>query len=244
MKRGLSALASVAILGGSLFLGAGAANAVTCPAGQHAITMGGVSSCVPDASGGGTGGNTTIDLGGSAPAAPAPIQMPAQPAPAPYQPPAYTPPVYAPPVATAPQAPAYTPQVPAPAAPYVPYVPSAPQAPAVGSYAGTFRAPAAGQAPVFTAPSGVAVARNAAGAWVDQATGEAVDPQVAAQAEEAAAAAPAEVAKAPEAIAQEAAVALQAAKEASVQKAADLALTRRQVEAAVTKALDDALARR
>jgi hypothetical protein len=238
LKRGISTLASAAILGGSLFVGAGAAQAFSCPAGQHVISMGGVSDCVPDASGGGTGGAINYNGGGqpNAPAAPDPVQIPV------YNAPTWTPPAYTPP-------PVYVPRAPAPVT--VPNVPAAPQAPVSvgGGYAGgsNYTAPVAGQAPVYTAPGGVAVTKNDQGVWVDPNTGVAADPGVAAQAEQAAAAAPAEAGKTPDAAAQEqaaqAAAQVQQAKVVSVQKAADIAIARVQIEAAVTKALDDALAR-
>lgn len=84
-----AALATVPVAGVIALSGAGVASAAPCPVGQHWNEMGGGSGfCSPDASGGGTGGSITTDLGGTN--APAP-QAPAMPAP-----PAYKPPVYAP----------------------------------------------------------------------------------------------------------------------------------------------------
>lgn len=58
---------------GVLTLGAGAANAATCPAGYHWNEMGaGPGFCSKDPSGGGTGGNTGVDLGGTTPPPPTP----------------------------------------------------------------------------------------------------------------------------------------------------------------------------
>lgn len=238
MKRGISAIASAALLGGSLFLGAGAANAIVCPAGQHAITMGGISDCVPDASGGGTGGNIVYNGGGSPnTGAPAPIQVPGYnapgtlgggtvTAPAPYHPVA---PVQAPAAPAAPQAPQY--------------VPAAPQAPAYNG-GSVYRPTAPGQAPAFTPAGGGTLTKNPQGVWVDSQTGVAADASVAAQAA-AAEAAPeaAPEAAAPEAAAAQAAAQAQQAKEAAVKKSAELAIVRVQIETAVSKALDDALAR-
>jgi hypothetical protein len=238
MKRGISALASATLLGASLFLGAGAANAITCPAGQHAITMGGVSDCVPDASGGGTGGAIIVDGRGQKQAPIGQIVMPPQAPAAPaWNPPAYTPP----PVYTAPRAPAYTaPQAPAYRAPAY----SAPQTPARSTpgTGGTYRAPAVGQAPVYTAPGGQAVAKNDQGVWVDPSTGVAADPGVAAEAEQAAADPAVEAQQKAEQEVQAAKV-VQAAKTASVTKAVNQAIVKRQIEAALNKALDKALSR-
>lgn len=225
------ALASAALLGGSLFVGAGAATAAACPAGFHWNDMGnGAGWCAANASGGGTGGGTSVDGGGQKQGPIGQIVMPPQ---APDAP-AWTPPVYAaPPVyhPTAPQAPAWTP----------------PQA-----QAPTYNAPVAGGTGTFVAPgTGQAIERNPQGQWVDPATGAAADPQVAAAADQAAAAAPAAEAKTPEAAArvkaaQEkvAAEKAQKAKADAVQKAAEIAIDRVQIEAAVTKALDSALAHR
>lgn len=194
MKRTLAAVGAATLLGASLFAGAGAANAITCPAGQHEISMGGVSSCVPDASGGGTGGDQTIDLGGGGSYTPPPVYAPPAPV---YTPPAYTPPpVYvAPAPAYTPPAPAYVPPAPAYVAPAPAYQAPAAQAPRATSGGGTFVPASPGAAPVFTAPSGAQVTRNESGQWVDKATGEAVAADVAAAADqgaaEAAAAAPA-----------------------------------------------------
>lgn len=223
-----SALASAALLGSSLFLGAGAANAITCPAGYHTITMGGVSDCMPNASGGGTGGDTTYDGGGQKQAPIGQIVMPPQAPDAPaWTPPAYTPPpVYR---APAPQAPAYNSPV-----------------------AGGYIAPAAGGSDTFVAPgTGQAIERNPQGVWVDPATGAPAAPEAAAAANQAEAAAPAGEAKTTEAATQVkaarariAAEKLQKTKADAVQKAAEIAVVRVQIEAAVSKAIDDALAHR
>lgn len=245
MKRGLSALASAALLGGSLFLGAGAAQAFSCPAGQHVISMGGINDCMPDASGGGTGGAITYDGGGQPnTGAPAPIQVPA------YNNPVWTPgPIAAPPAyQPAPQAPA---AVPAPVA-VRPYVPAAPQAPV---YTGTtggngYRPAATGQAPAFTpAGGGAAVTKNAQGVWVNPETGVAADAEVAAQAS-AAEAAPAEApAEAPAAAPAvvipttevQAVDALRSATATPAEKDAALAIVKSKIDAVLTTALDKAL---
>jgi hypothetical protein len=241
MKRGISALASAALLGGSLFLGGGAAQAAGCPAGSHWNDMGnGAGWCAQDPSGGGTGGNTVYNGGGSPQApAPAPIQVPV------YKDPVWTPPANnIPPMYSgpAPQAPALNaPKAPTNAAPKAPTNPAPQQqapartAPGAG---GTNRAPAAGQPSVYTAPGGQAVAKNTQGIWVDPSTGIAADAGVAAEAEQATADPAAEAQQKAEQEAQ-AAQALQAAKVASVAKAADTAIVKRQIEAALNKALDN-----
>lgn len=138
------------LLGGSMLMGSGAANASTCPAGQHWNEMGGGSGfCSPDASGGGTGGNGSVDLGGgtSTSAPVAPIFTNPNP---------YTPPVYAPYVP--PQPPVIAQPAPAPA-PRSITVPAAPVAVApvqgnAGPVANTpdVSAPKADQ-PEFPAPA-------------------------------------------------------------------------------------------
>ncbi|UKA63453.1 hypothetical protein [Arthrobacter sp. FW306-04-A] len=226
-ERLLSIIATTALLGGSLFLGSGAAMAAGCPAGQHmnAGIAGAPGFCSPDGSGGGTGGAGTYNGGasGNGPA-PAPIQVPT------YNQPVWTPPAYTPP-------PAYR----TPAAPAAPAGDGSggPQAPIAAG--GGYRPAAAGQAPAYTAPGGVAILKNDQGVWVDPSTGEIAEAGVAAQAE-AAAAAPVEKGNASEAAAH-AAVEVQEAKIASVEKAVNTAFTRRQIESAVAKALDNALLR-
>ena len=109
------------LLAGAAFLLAPVpAHAATCPAGQHWNEMGGGSGfCSPNASGGGTGGTGSVDLGGS--------NVPAPQAPAVPAPPAYKAPVYAPaPV----QAPAPTYEAPAPVQAPAYQAPAPVQAPA------------------------------------------------------------------------------------------------------------------
>lgn len=119
-------MVSIPIAGIVALTGAGAAFAITCPVGQHWNDMGGGSGfCSPNASGGGTGGNGTVNLGGSN--APAP-QEPVFNAPAPYKPPVYAPaptpaskvPAPAPAPAYVAPKPAYVAPVPAPAPAQVP----------------------------------------------------------------------------------------------------------------------------
>src|SRR6476661_3924558 len=160
---------SAALIGGSLFLGAGAAQAIVCPAGQGAMTMGGVRECVPLASGGGTGGDIYYN-GGRQPntSAPAPIHVPGGYTPGNLGVPDNTiPPVYVP-----------APQAPAPAA--RPNIPAAPAAPVAGVY----RAPAAGGTGTFVAPgSGEPAARTPESTGVNPESGVPADPGAVAQAE-------------------------------------------------------------
>lgn len=107
-------LAALPVAGVIALTGAGIASAATCPAGQHWNEMGGGSGfCSPDASGGGTGGNGSVDLGGT--------NTPAPQAPVFNQPAPYKPPVYGPAPAPVQQAPVR--QAPAPVQNYVPVAP-------------------------------------------------------------------------------------------------------------------------
>lgn len=109
-----AALATLPVAGVIALTGAGIASAATCPAGQHWNEMGGGSGfCSPDASGGGTGGNGSVDLGGTNTPAP---QAPVFNQPAPYKPPVYGP-------APVPVQPAPVRQAPAPVQNYVPVAP-------------------------------------------------------------------------------------------------------------------------
>lgn len=116
-----AALATLPVAGVIALTGAGIASAATCPAGQHWNEMGGGSGfCSPNASGGGTGGNGSVDLGGTNTPAP---QTPVFNQPAPYKPPVYGPapvPVYSKPDPVQ-QAPIR--QAPAPVQNYAPVAP-------------------------------------------------------------------------------------------------------------------------
>ena len=133
-KRALAAAGSMALLGGGLILGAGPAQAISCPPGQIMVDLGGGGqTCIP-AGGGGNDGSGGADYGGGGgsdggtvtgppvksetpygptPGYQPPVQAWTPPAPV-YNPPAYTPPVQAPQY----QAPV-TITVPAPPAPAV-----------------------------------------------------------------------------------------------------------------------------
>ncbi len=89
-RKTFTALATAGLIAiGGVAVGAGPASAATCPAGQHWNEMGGGAGfCSPDASGGGTGGDIIIDLGGTTPPAP---KAPVFTNPHPYQPPVYRP---------------------------------------------------------------------------------------------------------------------------------------------------------
>jgi hypothetical protein len=64
LKRFIAAIGTTSIIAGSLFLGAGAASAANCAPGQHWNAMGaGSGFCSPNTSGGGTGADTSVDLG-------------------------------------------------------------------------------------------------------------------------------------------------------------------------------------
>ncbi|HEX9086119.1 MAG TPA: hypothetical protein VF867_01170 [Arthrobacter sp.] len=136
MKRTLTVIGTAALLCSSLLLGAGPANAGTCPAGQHWNDMGGGAGfCSPDASGGGTGGSVTIDLGGAPPAGTG------------------SPPVYQAPVGSAPVRGA-APQIPAQMPVYVPAAPpanspapAAPRAPSDVPASTGWQAPSGNAAP-------------------------------------------------------------------------------------------------
>lgn len=230
MKVTFGALASAALLGGSLFLGAGAAQAFSCPAGQHVISMGGVNDCVPDASGGGTGGNIVYNGGGQPNApAPAPIQVPA------YKNTDLNAPNFGPP-------PVYVPAQPAPA-------PAAPQNVPAAPVAGSYRAPAGGGTGTFVAPgNGQPIARTPEGKWVNPETGVPADPGAVAQAE-AAEAAPAEAAPAPAAkpavilpaTEVQAVDALRSATATPAEKDAALVIVKAKIESVLDKAIDKAL---
>lgn len=126
ISKKLSSVAVVVpLMFGSLLMGAGTANATTCPAGTHWNEMGaGVGFCSPDASGGGTGGDVIIDLGGQ-PNSPDPV-APEFPAPAPYVPPLIGVAPVAPVIAQPAPAPAPAPQQVAPVAPRAVTSPVAP----------------------------------------------------------------------------------------------------------------------
>lgn len=126
--RTATALAAVPVAALLALGGAGAAQAGTCPAGQHWNEMGGGAGfCSIDATGGGTGGPVTIDLGGGAippsygepmappvvnrPAAPVYGPMPAPAPPAQYSPPTANIPAYVAPTPIRNQAPAAPAQV-------------------------------------------------------------------------------------------------------------------------------------
>jgi hypothetical protein len=114
ISKKLSAVAlAIPLLSGSLLMGAGTANAAECPVGQHWNEMGGGAGfCAMDPSGGGTGGDSTIDLGGQTNTT-TPV-APEFPAPAPYVPPSY---------GIAPAAPIIAQPAPAPAPVAVPQKP-------------------------------------------------------------------------------------------------------------------------
>lgn len=221
MKRTLTVLGTAALIGGSLVLGAGPANAGTCPAGQHWNEMGGGAGfCSPDASGGGTGGSVTIDLGGTNPPAP---QAPAFPNPNGHQAPVYQAPPVRVPVPQQPAPPALAPvRVPAP------------------------QAPASGYAPAYSAPGGSTVQKNAQGVWVDPATGAVADAGLVAEAEaasldiEAPAAAPAAVLPVTEVQAVEV---LRSVTATAPEKEAALAIVKARIDDVLGKALEQALAR-
>jgi hypothetical protein len=78
-RKTLTTIAAAGLLAlGGVAVGAGPANAATCPAGQHWNAMGGGAGfCSPDGSGGGTGGNGTYTGDGRpqpAPKAPVLVQ--------------------------------------------------------------------------------------------------------------------------------------------------------------------------
>lgn len=142
-KRVASISLAIPLLGGSLFLGAGVANAQGCPTGQHLVDLGGAmgSTCVADTSGGVGTGSGTGYIGGTAPTV---GQAPAAPTD-----PVYAPPVYAPPPVAAPNV---QPVQQAPiAAPPAPVAHAAP-APAPAAQHSTVVAPEPAMAPVAPAP--------------------------------------------------------------------------------------------
>ncbi|SDL53285.1 hypothetical protein [Arthrobacter sp. ok362] len=92
----LAAAGAVAL--GGLAIGAGPASAFPCPAGQHVISMGSVTDCMPNASGGGTGGNIVYNGGGKPHAPSGTSTGPVYDAPPAFNPPKnYAPPKSAPP---------------------------------------------------------------------------------------------------------------------------------------------------
>jgi hypothetical protein len=220
MKRTLTVLGTTALVGISLTFGAGPASASTCPAGQGWNAMGGGAGfCAPVFSGGGTGGgiggNGSVDLGGGNTTVP---QAPVFNAPAPYKAPVYAPvPAGNAPVrGTAPhiQAP--------PVQNHAPGAPTPVRAP---------QAPAAGYAPAYTAPGGTAV-QPTQGVGANPATGAVAE----------AGAAPADVpADAPAVVLPvteaQAVDALRSAAATAEQKFAALAVVTDRIGAALDKAL-------
>ncbi|CAH0268901.1 hypothetical protein SRABI26_03605 [Arthrobacter sp. Bi26] len=72
-RRTLTTIAAAGLIAlGGVAIGAGPASAAaSCPSGQHWNAMGaGAGFCSPNASGGGTGGSITVNLGGKTPPAP------------------------------------------------------------------------------------------------------------------------------------------------------------------------------
>ena len=133
-RRTMTTIAAAGLIALGALAGAGSASAASCPAGQHWNDMGGGAGfCSPDASGGGTGGDAEVDLGGSATPAPEAPPVPVVPA--------YTAPAVAP-VPTAP--------VPAPVQPVVP------QAPDEALVTGLVPAQGTDTAPPLDIPEGVA----------------------------------------------------------------------------------------
>jgi hypothetical protein len=167
MKPILSALATAVLIGTSLLLGGGAAQATTCPAGYHFNDIGnGAGWCAPNPSGGVGGGSGTVNGGGGGGSYGAPMAPPvkqAPPAPVYQAPPAYNPPpAYQAPAGNAPVRGA-APQIQAP--PVQNHAPAPVRAP---------QAPAAGFTPAYTAPGGTAV-QNTQGVGANPATGSAAE---------------------------------------------------------------------
>lgn len=225
MNRILASLGTTAILGSSLLFGAGAANAGTCPAGQHWNEMGGGSGfCSPDASGGGTGANGiyTAPGGTTAPAPQAPVFQ----NPNPYQAPVYG------------NAPA-----PAPRSMQLPAAPGpAVQAPVTGNRPDN--APAAPlQGPSWTpagngGPTTPAQTPQSITPVPGEAPVEGQKPAPAAAPAEASASAPAAVLPTTEV---QAVAALRSATATPAEKDAALAIVKSRIDAVLTSALDKAL---
>jgi hypothetical protein len=222
MKPILSALATAVLIAGSMFLGGGAAQATTCPAGYHFNDIGnGVGFCASNPSGGGTGGPIVFDGGGGGgsygePMAPPVKQAPSAPV---YQaPPAYNPP------------PAYQGQTGnTPVRGTTPQI----QAPPVQNHA-----PAVGYAPAYTAPGGAAV-QPTQGVGANPATGSVAE--AGATPADVPADAPTIVLPANEA---QAVDALRSATATAAEKDAALAIVKAKVESVLDEAIGKALSNR